>query len=939
MKQIKKIFSTLFILLTLSSYIAAKPSVKEKITIKKGVLSNGLEYYLVPNITEQKQIIFGLYVKAGACMEDENEKGIAHFVEHCCFNETDHFKKNEFKTYIQSIGMNFGSDCNAFTNENKTIYISTIPSQNQEAVDKTITWFHDIAGNGVHFKEDECKNEKKIVLEEWRLINKTSNKSIERINKEHYLKGSKYETVEVAGTEKTIASYSSEMAKQFYNKWYRSDNIVLLITGDINSDDFEKKVQNYFSDIKKASTERKIADLSIPEQESTAFSCHAEEILAPHFFILEKIQNSNQNYEENKTNLFYYEKIISIFNNRLNQKKNNLDCPYDDVLLKIEYFKNRNNAYLSLLIKPKSNLYEESLKIIKSELIRFKKYGLTQNEYIQLKNAFTISQKNISDLHFTIDTRKLFDSLVSNIENSEPLSLPQDDYLFRINSDKKATHKLLNDKCSELFIHGGEIFEVRLPSNFKDAISAQNLFNIYKYYEPEELNKVNDKKLPSTLTERPLTKAKVISTTKDDNLDCNIYKLSNGLTLILKKTSGEPGKIKMLGESEGGLSQYGTIDFPSCLVSPEYANFSGINGYSREQVMKILSGKNFSISFGLNENSEYITSESVRDSIEYMLQFVYLLFKNPYFTNEGWNQVFNKYNELFQYHKTHPSFDDFINRNLYPNNVRHNITDNQFNSLLDQQKAEKTFRERFSNAADFTFIFAGDFIETELLNLCCYYLGSIPGNETKKEKSIDRSTPCNEHEKIIRASKGPVNTGSDVFIYYFKKTPFDDDAQKIFVKNEIGSLISNYINMKLSEKLREENYSTYTVKSKLDIFFYPSSYTCLSINFSCNSDKSDILLKLTSDCINELLTNPISDSDFNKLQSFWLQGVNTNKHYNQWWINRIENIYIQHRETSSFVKNYDIIYKEITKENIHKYINLLINSSFSEAFIFEPQTE
>lgn len=936
MKKIKNFILSCSLLIAAVGSIYASP-LKDNPKLKKGTLSNGLEYYIIPNVTEEKKNFFGLYIKAGACMEEENEKGIAHFVEHCCFNETDNFKVNEVKNYFQSIGMKYGSDLNGYTNENKTFYIAAIPSENEDAVEKTFTWFYDIAGGGIHFREDECQDEKQIVFEEWQLTQKNSLLLNNKIVREHFVKGSEYETAEVTGTSESIKSYDSSKAKNFYDRWYRTDNMILIAVGDFDITKLETKINEKFSDIKKPSAELKTINLTIPEQKSESFICIDKEITCPEIHIFEKLDDKNFNTEEYVFNQIYYDKIIQVLNNRLVEKSQLYDCPYLKANISSHTIEQFRNKYICLNLIPKENQFEESIKAVKSELSRLKEYGITKNEYEQLKNAFFTFPENISNLKLTVSSKEIFNNIILNIEHNQAIYSPESNYLIRAKADRKTTLKLLNQKCKELFINNGQIFEIKVPENFRQTIDNESLFDLFRTYEPSDLEKITDEKLPSNLMNRPFTKARIESKEKNENLDSTVYTLSNGLRLILKKSKGEPGHVRMLGISEGGLSQYGTIDFSSGLVCPEYSFNSGINGFSKSQTSKIINGKNYTITCGINENYEFLSGDASSLSVENLLQYVHLIFNKPYFTNEGWNETFSKYNELYQKHKNFPLYSDYINQVLYSNDIRYNITDYQFNSLLNQERSEKIFKERFSNAADFTFIFAGDFDESEVVDLCCSYLGTINGDRTKKEKAIDRHIICTEKEKIIRAKKNPDAASSDVYIFYFNEFENETDPLKNFIRNEFSSLISFYLNMKLSDKLREEEFSTYTVNENLTTYSYPASYSKLCINFSCKPEKADSLLALTENYIKELLTTSISDTDLETLKSTWIQSVKSNKHVNQWWINRIENIYIQKTETDGFIKDPNIIFDEFTKENFEKYMNLFINKNFSEAFIFSPK--
>ncbi len=940
MKKLKKFILVFAVALTAVCYGFAEIPLKEHPLLKKGTFSNGMNYYILPNKEAGNKIIIGLLVNAGSCMEDDDQQGVAHFIEHMCFNGTEHYKSRDFIDYIESIGLNWGDDLNAFTNRRNTFYYVTIPTDKKEYLEKAMLWLSDIAGGKVLFDEDELQSEKGVVIEEWRREQGYNDRYEKAVINKYYLKNTRYAERNVLGTETSIKNVSSERVKDFYKKWYRPDNMTFIAIGNTIPSTMERMSKNSFSKIQNPEEPLKSFDLSIPVQGYDAVIFSDKEQKDTIINIEEKLLDFKVPATEEdvkKTEILQF--VINTFNRRLNGISKKIDSSIINAGMDTEALAVPDNKYLYVYLRPKDNQIEQAVKDVKDELIRIKKYGITSSEFDSYKNGYRSSLLETKKNSKVISNWSYVNLLLNCINYGFAFITPENDVDTRLKLLDKITLEEVNECCRNIFVRDGDLVLLRCNEKNKNDMTKEKLENLWRAYS-SMVTEYKEEKLPSELMTKPAKKAAVKSKNINTALECSEYVLENGVRIIVKKTNFEKDKVYMSAFSEGGSALYDNDkDYASAYAACGYFSNSGINGYTQEQYLKICAEKNYVVNYGIYNYSEEMTGNSSWKDFEDMLQYVNLMFTNPYFTDEGWNAIQQNFKEIAKKRGVTPedAFYDKINSIIYDDNLRYQGITQKLVDLLDKKRSEEIFRERFSNAADFTFTFVGDFDENKLIDLCCYYLGTIPGDETKKEKTVSNHVSFPKGKILETITKGEA-TNSNIFVGFGKDLEKLEEPVEIYKRNELAFLVKVYLGMKLTDMIREEKGGTYTVGGDLSFYNYPSANFFGFLQFGCEPSRENELLETAIECLNSLRKNTISSKDVTKLKLYYSNLFDQNKRTNNWWINRINNSLVHYTEVAeSVTKNKKIIMDSITAENIQKFLTEYFDEENYTSVILTPE--
>ena len=468
---------------------------------------------------------------------------------------------------------------------------------------------------------------------------------------------------------------------------------------------------------------------------------------------------------------------------------------------------------------------------------------------------------------------------------------------------------------------------VKLPSK-------EEFLSVWKQTLNNEITAYEEEKLPQELMTAPAVKGKIISKRKLKNVDAKEYIFENGARVIMKKTDFEKDKINMSVLSMGGYSLYPEEDIPSALVGENYLWYSGINGFDSSQVQKIISNKVFDANWGLHRWGEYFYGSGNHQDFELALQLMYQFFENPQFTDQGWNYVYQLYD--LQANNFGSSIQDalssqykkFFKDDSYYASI---IIDKDFMAKVDRSKAEKITKERFSNAADFTFIFTGDFNEKKLLELCKRYIGSLKGDKDKKEECnfIYFSEPSSIKTSVIKKGSEPQ---ANVRLLFRKNIEPASDVTSSFIDNELAAQLAELLETRLREIIREDMSGTYGVGVSAFSDGYPQRQFTFEINFGCAPERVMELKDAVITAIKDMQKEVVAESYTNNLREIYKRNTEKSLRDNGWWSERIKGIYFDKSEPETAIDDIEnVIPDMITPEKMKELLNLYFNT---DAYLF-----
>ncbi len=853
--------------------------------IVSGKLDNGMDYYILRNDVPYNRMSLRLVVKVGSLAEEDNQKGVAHLIEHMAFNGTEHFEKNSIIDYAESIGMAFGPEVNAYTSFEETVYMLEIPADKGEYLEQAMLIFKDWA-SAVTFDQEELDKERGVVTEEWRgnlgLSGRLTNAVLP-----FELEGSRYVDRLPIGDMDVIHNITRDEVISFYKKWYRPENMAVVITGMVDPQVAEYLIKETVGTIPSSGKGEEPPKGSVPartEKDVLVFKDAEMPYVQVQILSLDD-NNEPITTEEALKESYLNDLAASVLSARLSEITQTAEAPW---LLgdAVQYMETNSAKFHGTMFIPKDDMFKESFQRILDELSRLLLHGITQSEFERTTAAFLMEAEQNAELHPS--TQALAQELCNYVIRGDTVVSAADylDAVRRILSS--ITLEEANTHAKKLFGDKGTICMIYAPENAELPEKDEILYLWENYTSEIELTAYEDEVAENGIMDKPQEKATVVSTRYLDTLKTNEYVLSNGVRILIKKTDFDKSKVSMTAVSQGGASLVSDEDYPSCVLAPIYSFYSGVQGMNISQLQKYMSGKYIGFDISIDEHEETISSEATVQNIEDMLQLVNRFMVEPQFTDEGWNYTCLMAEQQAKMYNMQPS-DVLLSKMkqiLYGDSIRHTSINPEFVAMLDREKCEKIYRERFGNAADFTFTFVGDIDEEALVELCCYYLGTLPGNPDETEAGKYEYFPFPAGITKDTVKKGQENKGQ-VFMAFGGTLPAAKDVYEIRKDSDMIEQLRALTEIKLREIIREDKSGTYGVSVAAVIDGYPERFYKFQISFGCEPAREKELEQEVIAALNSLRSELVDNSYIEKLHEAFRRNLEVNNRNNAWWVNMI----------------------------------------------------
>ncbi len=856
--------------------------------VKTGQLANGLNYYIRQNAKPTDKLELRLIVKVGAINEDNDQLGLAHVLEHMNFNGTKNFKKNDLIDYLQSIGVKFGADLNAYTNQNETVYKLSIPTDDPDKITKGFQILEDWAHN-TSLKSDAIDGERGIVLEEYRKRLGAQ----QRIRDQWiplFLKGSKYAERNVIGTKESITNFSHERLRDFYNDWYRPNLMSVVVVGDLDINTIEKKIIQHFSSLTNPTTPRIKEHYTIPYHKDTKIAIITDkELVTSSVRIIYKDSELSEvvtTTEQARTQII--ERVFSrMMNERLQDLANGETPPFANAYAgRSSYFNPNQLAYYCGAAMDDTQI-TLALETLLTENERAKRYGFSQSELDRAKKMLlSLREKSAKETG-----KKHSKSYIKEISASALRAFTLSSAAWKLQFYKKVLPsitlkeinqllpKYLHDDNASLLITAPEKSRPNLPTKAEIKSLISTIKNS-KTITPLKQQELNDKllaKLP--------TKGQIIRTSKDTLFDITTLELSNGAKVLYKKTNFKNDEIVLQGFSYGGYSLYSDADYKNTYFARIGLKEAGVGGFSNNDLSKMLAGKLARVTTSVSSYKEHLHGHSSPKDLKTLFELIYLNF-TAFNKNEKAYEAFKtKYKNIVIKQLASPSrfFNYKVREFLQSDHPRYMpLPTSQSIDASDYKLAWNKFQERFANAGDFTFVFVGNIDEIQLKKHIETYIASLPTSNKKEQYKLSDYRPTNKQKELV-VKKG-LEQKAQI------KILFSGEAEKYNPKEKRAlEYLGKILKIKLTEKLREEKSSIYSsrVKSGMQRLPYPKYY--LSISFSCAPEKIDELKIAALKELQKILDNVPDQKDLDKVVKKELLALKEREESNNYWARKIYN--------------------------------------------------
>jgi zinc protease len=891
-----------FILLMILLQIAAFPQqlkLNDEIpldtNILTGKLSNGLRYYIRVNKKPESRAFLRLAVNAGSILENDDQQGLAHFVEHMAFNGSKHFQKNDLINYLESIGMRFGADINAYTGFDETVYKLEVPTDSAVMMEKGFQIMEDWAHN-LSFDPVEIDKERGVVIEEWRLGRGANSRMFDK-QVPVLLKDSKYALRLPIGKKEIIEKCSYETLKSFYDVWYRPDLMSVFAVGDFDRDKIEALIKKHFSDIPLPKNEKERKILPVPDQDQMLFSIVTDpeatntDVSFYHKMDMEP-QDKVKDYRRQLVESFFNR----MFNTRLNELSRKANPPFLNAYSSEGSFI-RTKDFYNLSAAVKDSGIAAGLETLLTEAQRIKKFGFTQTEFDREKESMLSGIEQAYNERDKTESGDFVDEYIRNFLTGEPA--PGIAYEYEIYKQfvpgitldevNRLAEKWIQEKNSVVLVSAPEKKNIKIPS--EDELKA-----VFNKVKNTDLQAYEDKFLNIPLLDKLPVSSNIVSEKKNDELKITELDLANGIKIILKPTDFKNDEIGFYAFRTGGTSLADSALFISASLSASLVQNSGVGKFDLMQLHKMLSGKVVSVAPYIGEISEGVNGSSSVKDLETMFQLIYLSFTSPRIDSVSFVSFKAKIQNYLLNRGASPeaAFQDTLQVTLGNYNYRRLPWTVNTLDGMDINQSLNFFKARFADASGFTFVFVGSFDIEKIKPLIETYLGGLPSlSKGEIWRNLKIFPPKGVVEKKVVKGMEPKSQVNIVF-----SGDYDWNTQNNY---DFYSMLE-VLKIKLREILREDKGATYGVSVNGGSMKYPEQMYTISISFGCAPENVNDLVKTTFTELDSLKKYKVSDVYINKVKETQKREFEVNTKENSFWLNNIQAYYFYKVDISLLMK-------------------------------------
>ena len=848
--------------------------------ITVGTLPNGLRYYVRENKLPLARAELRLVVKAGSVLEDDDQRGLAHFVEHMAFNGTLHFPKQEISNFMQSLGMRFGAHVNAHTSFDETVYELQIPTSSPAVIDRSLTILEDFARN-VSFDPVEINKERGVILEEWRLGLGAG----ERIQDAQFpilLKGSRYAERLPIGKPDIIRNVGHDRLKQFYTDWYRPDLMAVVAVGDFDKSAIEAQIKTRFASIPPAASPKPRPDYAVPEQPGTLYSVITDpELTQTAISVFTKMPARDQSTVGSYRQQMAERLFSGMLSARLDELTQQPNAPFLAAQTGRGIFvRTEEVTSLNALVAPGG--VERGLAALFTEIDRVARFGFTATELDRqgrdlqrfLENAAVEKNKSPSG--------PLADEFIRNFLQGEPIPGIVYEYALNQRFLPQITLAELNALAKEWMPDRNRVVAISAPEKDKATLpDAAKMTAVIAATSGKPLTAYVD-----TVSTQPLlaplpSAGRVATTSTKESLGITEWRLSNGVRVVLKPTTFKEDEILFRAVSPGGTSLASDRDFIPAETADEVIAQGGLGKLRGLDLNKVLAGRSVSVRADIGETEEGLGGGSSRKDLETMFQLIYLTFTAPRPDPVAFGVFKEQLKVALANQDALPdtAFDDALNAALTQNHVRAQPLKA---ANLDQMNLDKSlafYKDRFADASDFTFVFVGSFDLATMRPLVERYLASLPSlHRTESAKDVGIHPPAGVVEKLVRKGIEPKSQVSIVFT-----GPFQNDEMHRLTLRAMGEMLSG----NLQKTLREDLSGTYGVSVEPRFTKRPTEEYRITISFACDPARTASLVKTTFELIDEFRASGPSEGQVADAREALMRDFETNSQRNGYLLSRI----------------------------------------------------
>jgi len=868
----------LLLSLLLFSNLSVAEELKREASVIEGKLENGFKYSIMKNQKPKKRAEFKLLVKIGSIEEENNEKGVAHFIEHLAFNGSKHFKKNELVEYLEKIGLSFGGDLNANTSFERTIYMLTVPLENDN-LDTSFLVFSDWA-EALSFNKEEVDKERGVVLEEMRMGEGTWRRMFQQY-KPLLFGQSAYLEREPIGEKEVIKNISVERIKAFYEKWYRPEFMHFVAVGDFNTTEIESRIKTTFSGLKNKSNEKRTPRV-IPENNTTRivtswdkeFTSNSVDIF--YMDILEETRT-----EADMRRSLIDSMMITLFNTKAKEQIEK-ENPKATIIGLSSSSINDDRGFYKFFARYKENDELPALKELYALIWSFNKYGFSANELEPIKESMLSNNEKFYQRIDDLTSSGLSSSLL-NYANSKSIFV---DYTVDYQLTKKLVKDIKIEEINKLFqkIVAFQDRAIIFKSAKEASYSDKEVLTTIEGAKKEITDLSKTKKIPTNLVIDDLNSTKITHREYNKETDIHQFTLENGIEVAFKQTDFTKNNVVLSGFSFGGVSLYPPKDLLALDRTTLFISRSGVGDYSAIDLNKILANKSVNISTGIHQRSESINGSANNKDVETMFSLLYLQLTKPKVDIRISQNIKNILKAQAQeaMHSPKQKFNQELQEYFFKNNPRIQFETNETIEKLDEKRILELYKERFADLNNFKVIIIGDISLEEVEKLSQKYLGNLP-SLAREETYVKRTLPFRKGEVSFSRDYNSENI-SQIGIQYKSTIPYSVKGSRI------TDALEKILTIRLRKLIREENSGVYSIGASAVLDMLEDESEGM-VQFACDPKRKEELLKMVFKEIEKIKTELVTTEELALYKKGFSTSYETALRRNGYWVSNIEQHY------------------------------------------------
>ena len=873
-----------------------------------GQLENGLRYYVRKNGRPENRAFLRLIVRAGSVLEDDDQRGLAHFVEHMAFNGTEHFEKTELLDYLQGIGMRFGPDVNAYTSFDETVYMLEVPADDEEILDKALLVLEDWA-SAVSFEDEEIERERGVVIEEWR-GGRGAGARLRDAEIPYRFHGSRYAERLPIGDPEMLREAPPQRLRDFYRDWYRPDLMAVVAVGDFDPEAMEADIRQRFGAIEAPGDPRERFEAGIPPHEETLVSIFADpELTRSSISVAFK-----GDADDFGTVADYRARLVrglynGLLNNRLAERAEEADPPFIGATSSRGTLARTRSLYI-LRAGAREGAEVRALEALLTEAERARRHGFEESELERARVNTLRSMDRAWDERDKTHSAAYAGEYQRNFLDDEPFpGIAYERELARryvpgitLDEVNRVADEWIRDEDRVILASGPEK-EGLLPP------VEEELLAVFDRVAEAEVAAYEDDVGEGALVPVPPTPGRIVERSAIAELGVTEWRLSNGIRVILRPSDFKNDEVMFASFSPGGISLVSDEDWLEANVATSVVQLSGLGNFSLTQLNKALAGKVARAGPVIGPLFEGINGRGSPKDMETLFELIYLSATSPRRDQEAFDSFLTRQGTLLRNQSAMPMYDWIrtLQELLTGNHPRRRFLTEEMLSEVDVDRVFAVYEDRFRDLSDFTFVFAGAFELEAIEPLVLTWLGGLPSSDREETwRDIGVRPPEGRHERTVYRG---LEDQSQVALVY--TGPFEQSQLNRYRLTSMVSLLRD----RLRERLREELGGTYSANVGGGADRIPVSSYAIQVSFGCDPARVDEMLEAVEEEMERVRTELASEEEVAQISEQQRRGRETAKETNGFWLGVLQSVY-QFDDDPLGILTYEALFDELDAEMI-----------------------